>query len=141
MEPYAYPEGPYGRSVAFDDARALIAWRYGNNGINGGDYGLLAAPNGIFADPNAFINNGADNFAVNQVQQTTFNTNYAFAGFGNTTWPWLGSPNTNNFFSSPAELFNSAKSSLQFATNLYSAGTNVSTYDRYTFYRLLGQLG
>jgi hypothetical protein len=38
-------------------------------------------------------------------------------------------------------LFDPAKSSFQFTNNLWSAGTNVSTYDRYTFYRLLSQLG
>ncbi|HEY1789431.1 MAG TPA: hypothetical protein VGJ73_14830, partial [Verrucomicrobiae bacterium] len=134
LEPYAYPEGLFGNSIAFDDARALIAWRYGGNG---GNYALLANANGIFNDPLAFVNNGADYYALEQ--QATFDTNYA--GFGNRTWPWLGAQNTNNFFNLPAELFDPNKSSLPFTNSLSLAGTYNSTYDRYTYYRLLGQLG
>ena len=135
-ESYTYPEGLDGNSVAFDDARALVAWRYGG-GIPSGYYSFLASANGLFGDPVAFVNNDVDEYSLGQ--QITFDTNYV--GYANRIWPWLGAQNTNNFFSSPSELFNSARSSAQFANNLYSAGTNLSTYDRYTFYRMLGQLG
>jgi hypothetical protein len=137
VEPYTYPEGLEGNSAAFDDARSLVAWRYGYL------YPSLASANGIFGDPVGFENNDGDEYALGL--QTTFDTNYA--GYGSRTLPWLGADNTNNFFSSPSDLFNPAKSfnpvtsSSQFTNNLTLAGTYNSTYDRYTFYRMLGQLG
>jgi hypothetical protein len=133
-ESYTYPEGLDGNSVAFDDARALISWRYGGNG---GFYPSLANANAIFADPIGFENNDADEYGIEQ--QTNFDMDYA--SYGNRTWPWLGAQNTNNFFSLPSDLFNPANSSLQFTNSLNLAGTYQSTYDRYTFYRMLGQLG
>ncbi len=54
--------------------------------------------------------------------------------------PWAGADNTNHFFSMQ-ELFNPNEISPFFVNRLQSAGTNNSTYDRYTFYRLLSQLG
>lgn len=139
---FLYPEGAvavngFGKSIAFDDARALVAWRYNNF------YPLLANANSLFGGLGswgdfAFRNNGIDYYSLGQ--QYTFDTN--FFGYGNPgATPWLGAPQTNSYFSSPSELFNVSRSDLDFVTNLYSAGTNLSTYDRYTFYRLLAQLG
>ena len=71
---------------------------------------------------------------------------------------WAGAGNTNHFFDLTADLFNLNKTTFgvtagQIATGNYftgrllNAGTNtfggstVSTYDRYTYYRLLAQLG
>src|ERR1019366_893306 len=65
--------------------------------------------------------------------------------------PWVGADNTNHYFTHQ-ELFDPAKTefgviSPGFANHLLQAGTNtfggstVPTYDRYTFYRLLSQLG
>jgi hypothetical protein len=65
--------------------------------------------------------------------------------------PWVGADNTNHYFTHQ-ELFDPAKTELGvispgFANHLLQAGTNtfggstVPTYDRYTFYRLLSQLG
>jgi hypothetical protein len=142
---YLYPEGAvagngFGQSIAFDDARALVSYRYDNS------YPLLASADNFFNGSPGWnglpvaslpFNNGVDYYDV--AQQTGFDTNfYNYAIF---TRPWLGSPQTNNYFSSPSELFNTSKSDVDFATNLFSAGTNNSTYDRYTFYRMLAQLG
>ena len=61
---------------------------------------------------------------------------------------WAGADNTNHFFDLTADLFDTTKTeknvispALGFTDHLLQAGTNVSTYDRYTFYRLLAQLG
>jgi hypothetical protein len=59
--------------------------------------------------------------------------------------PWAGADNTNQFFT-VEELFDPVKT-FSFSTNLLAAGTNtfggntIPTYDRYTFYRMLGELG
>ncbi|MGH7939842.1 MAG: hypothetical protein ACREFR_02065, partial [Limisphaerales bacterium] len=143
---YLYPEGPvapngFGASVAFDDARALVAWRYHNTYT----HPFLSSADDLFGGPAppgwgnfAFLYSGIDYYSLGQ--QYTLDTN--FYDYGDpTTLPWLGAPLTNDFFSSPSELFNVSQSSMDFVTNLYSAGTNRSTYDRYTFYRMLGQIG
>ena len=65
--------------------------------------------------------------------------------------PWVGADNTNHFFTHQ-ELFNTSKTALgvapaqvvagnDFSDRLLTAGNGASTYDRYTFYRLLSQLG
>ncbi len=139
-EPYLFPEGAANTSVAFDDARALVAWRYHNyypwldsaDTLYGGSVGWFGVPVN-----NLPFNNGADYYGIGR--QYTFDTN--FNGYAGLALPWVGAPQTNEFFSSPSELFNVSQSDLDFVTNLYSAGTNTSTYNRYTFYRLLAQLG
>lgn len=148
LDPYTYPEGAvapngFGASVAFDDARALVAWRYNNTYTPPS----LDSADDLFGGPSgwgnfAFLGNGIDYYS--RGQQYTLDTNFyniAYAYGDPTAMSWLGAPLTNDFFSSPAELFNVNQSSMSFVTNLYSAGTNLSTYDRYTFYRMLGQIG
>ena len=59
--------------------------------------------------------------------------------------PWVGADNTNHFFT-PEDLFNTNEtaafgSDLLNAGASYFGGTTTSTYDRYTFYRMLAQLG
>ena len=131
-EPYLYPEGPIGNSVSFDDARALVAWRYGQ-----ASYNWLASANAIF--PNITVASFPANIDLYSArQQQTFNTNYLV--LINPSLPWLGSPNTNDFFYTPSELFDPTKSSQQFVNNLTTSGTYNSTYDRYTFYRMLAQI-
>jgi hypothetical protein len=56
---------------------------------------------------------------------------------------WAGSMNPNGFYD-VQELFDltlAAPGFTNFVTNLVSIGTNQGTYDRYTIYRLLAQLG
>jgi hypothetical protein len=60
--------------------------------------------------------------------------------------PWAGSDNTNRYYDLPSELFNPTVTSPDFVKRLSNAGTengaaNPSTYDRYTFYRMLAQMG
>ena len=63
-----------------------------------------------------------------------------------TTLSWAGADNPNHFFTTQ-ELFDGNKTQpwpaapVGFTNRISEAGTNVSSYDRYTFYRMLGQLG
>jgi hypothetical protein len=141
VDPYNYPIPIDNSSAAFDDARALVAWRYADF------YSSLASANAIFGIGNGafFATNGIDEYGVGS--QSTFDMNFIAPPTITANSPWLGAQNPNNFFSSPSDLFNPAKSfnpstlSSQFTNNLTLAGAGNSTYDRYTFYRMLGQLG
>ena len=143
-EPYQYPEGTIGNSTAFDDARALLAWRYNNN------YNSLLSVDTLFggtlsAGHFAFINDGIDGYSDGPLQ-ITMDTNSDYFVPDKPASPWAGADNMNHFFT-PEELFNTGETTLgvvgtnNFTSRLLAAGNGVSTYDRYTFYRLLSQLG
>ena len=68
------------------------------------------------------------------------------------TLPWAGADNTNHFFDLSSDLFDLTRTQVgvtagqigvgdYFSNHLAAAGTLNSTYDRYTFYRMLAQLG
>ena len=59
----------------------------------------------------------------------------------NDTGPgYPGADNLNHYFTHQ-DLFDPAKTSAQFVGRISQASTNVSSYDRYTYYRMLSQLG
>jgi hypothetical protein len=143
-EPYQYPEGTIGNSTAFDDARALLAWRYNNN------YNSLLSVDTLFGGASsagyfAFINDGIDGYSDGPLQ-ITMDTNADYYVADKPASPWVGADNTNHFFTHQ-ELFDPNKTAINvsgannFTSRLLAAGNSVSTYDRYTFYRLLAQLG
>jgi hypothetical protein len=128
------------QGIAFDDARALLAYRYQNN------YNSLASVDNLFGLTSlghyAFLNDNIDGYSEGPLQ-----TSFQIPGDitipslnDNPRLSWAGADNINHFFSMQ-ELFNTNESSIVFTNRLQSAGTNNSTYDRYTFYRLLSQLG
>ena len=138
---YQYNEpANYNSGFAFDDARALLAWRYANN------YKSLTNANALFINGSlVFTNDNIDGYSDGQLQ-TTFNTNADWVA-DNPALPWAGADNTNHFFTHQ-ELFDPAKTEIGvtppspgFIEHLLAAGNTNSTYDRYTFYRLLSQLG
>ena len=118
---------------AFADAQSLLAWRYGYN------YNSLAIPSASLIS--ALINAGLDGYTVGNLMTTTFLP----VVLNPANQHWAGSDNTNRFFALPSELFNPAQSSGGFTggfTNrLLNAGSSTNLYDRYTFYRMLDQLG
>jgi hypothetical protein len=137
---------------AFDDARALLTYRYNNN------FRSLASFQGLYgaASANIFGLDHIDGYTYGQPlfgltgfqlpadKDSTLNGVPNPPSVGN---PWSGADNTNHFFTHQ-ELFDSTKiqnpyasPALGFTDRLLQAGTNFSTYDRYTFYRLLSQLG
>ena len=143
--PYLYnppPSGTGSSGLAVEDARALLAYRYNNN------YNTLARVQTLFGNTGAtaFRNDGIDGYSDGPLQ-TTFDTNEDFIfnpDRDNPVLPWAGADNTNHFFT-PSDLFDPAKSSGGttggFTNRLLNAGARTDTYDRYTYYRLLSQLG
>jgi hypothetical protein len=133
---YVYNE-PFNNnsSIAFDDARSLLAYRYANN------YSSLATmPTTLGAlGYSAYLNGNIDLYTMGNLMT---NTQLPFVNYQNPAPPWAGSDNTNYFFDLTKDLFDTTKiAPTNFINHLQQAGNGVSTYDRYTFYRLLAQLG
>ncbi len=120
------------QGAGFDDALALLRYRYN------GDYNTLAPANNYFINTGYFPFN-VDAYSAGKLQ-TAVDYN-AGAPLSLLNSPWAGAENTNRFFVLTSDLFNPAKSSINFVSRLQNTSTNLSTYDRYTFYRLLEQLG
>ena len=131
---------------AFNDAYSLLTSRYANLYPSQPSVQNLFGANGV----NAFDQDGIDAYTLGR--QTTFDTNYSpvYGIQGIPSYFWVGAANTNNFFT-PDDLFNTTKT-VGFGTRLQNAGVNTSdangrpgttvpTYDRYTYYRMLAQLG
>ncbi len=135
---------------AFYDAAALYRYR-----INGNPTLLpyrLASVATLFGAPGvtAFQNDFIDGYLSGGLLLSTNGAGLPASGLtvdqdlAGRSWP--GAPQTNHFFT-PQDLFDPAKTDPttgggnKFNYRLTSAGTNVSTYDQYTFYRLLSQLG
>jgi hypothetical protein len=134
---YYYYSQPASRNqgIAFEDALSLLSYRYNYT------YSSLAS------GPAAFVNDGIDEYSDGALMTST-----ALPPDNNGINNWAGSDNTNHFFDLTADLFDISKiTPTNFIYRLEQAGTNtvvggvagstVSTYDRYTFYRLLEQLG
>jgi hypothetical protein len=129
---YNWPlSGTANSGHAFDDARSLLSWRYGFSYFN------LNNANALFANAANFQNDNIDEYSDGPLQ-TTLNTN---ADNDIASLPWAGADNTNRFFSLPSDLFDPNKSSAAFTNRLMGAGNSPTNYDRYTFYRMLEQLG
>ena len=121
----------YNNGAGFEDALSLLKYRY-NGTYNNLDWVQnLYSPLG----QSAFQNN-IDGYSDGPLMTTLSGTNY----FQNVALPWAGADNTNHFFNMQ-ELFNPNEISPTFVNRLLQAGNTNSTYDRYTFYRLLSQLG
>jgi hypothetical protein len=133
---YAYQTSQKNSGVAFDDARSLLEYRYHKAP-------LLPA---ISVFQKAAVNpmfpfNGVDNFGAGPVQTTLdYNRYFLLPPPPGTLVSWSGADNTNHFFT-PNDFFDSTKSSAAFVNRLRTAGSGTDTYDRYTYYRMLDQLG
>ena len=133
---YNWPlSGTANSGRAFDDARSLLSWRYNFGYFN------LATANDSFT--NIFnYPYGIDLYSDGPLQ-TTVDTNISVFP-DNTSLHWAGGNNTNNnanrFFNLVSDVFDTSQLG-KFPYNLYAAGTNTATYDRYTFYRMLNELG
>jgi hypothetical protein len=133
-------DDPYvqSRGTAFDDARGILTFRYGS-GLRRFDQVL---PLGVSAFQTDFI----DGFGSALPLMTNKFLPVADPDVGRTASPWPGGDNTNHFFTTQ-DLFDRRKTvtdpplPLTFSDRLRSAGYGASSYDRYTFYRLISQLG
>ncbi len=144
---YAYyqPGGGVNSGIAFDDARSLLSWRYNFNYLN------LATANFIFNNTANYPFN-IDEYSDGPLQ-TTLNTNAFSDDIINKRW--AGADNPNRFYTL-SDFFDRTKtqngvSGPGFTDRLSNAVNTVvnngvnngarPTYDRYTFYRMLDQLG
>src|ERR1035441_6908612 len=120
---------------AFDDARALLSYRYNFN------YRSLAWASFCFNNIFNYPYN-IDGYSDGPLLATL--TNNASLGPDNPNTYWAGA-NNPNFYFTPGDFFDTSKVQAGigygFADRLRRAGTNFSTYDRYTYYRMLDQLG
>ncbi len=141
------------RGIAFDDARALLAYRYQNNYLNLKPGRLLFFNQPVF--PLGILpNDNIDEYSDGPLQTAPTPINELGAPpvlKDNPSVSWAGADNTNHFFD-VQELFDTTKTALgvapgqlllrnDFSDRLRTAGNGVSTYNRYTYYRLLSQMG
>jgi len=152
-QPYQYFE-PYGvnRGYAFDDALAFMGWRYSYNYLNLVPSYYVLVNNVLNYDARSVIPyDNIDEYSDGPLQLTTTNISEALViNQDNATLPWAGANNPNRFFT-PDDYFDPTKSSGGafggFTNRLLNAGATVAanglqpTYDRYTFYRMLDELG
>jgi hypothetical protein len=143
--PFNPPPGGGNQGRAFDDARALLAYRYQNNYASLKPVGRLLARGPIIANDNI------DEYSDGPLQIRPAPIIEIGASEDRTNFSWAGADNTNHYFD-VQELFDTTKAALgvaagrlllrdDFPDRLRTAGNGVSTYDRYTFYRLISQMG
>ncbi|MEW6159274.1 MAG: hypothetical protein AB1813_17755, partial [Verrucomicrobiota bacterium] len=138
---------------AFDDARFLLRHRY-FNGVNH-QLNSVRAEMGPLAG-NAMLTDGIDGYADGPLRLTPDSINREIDQNGMpvssadpVTFHWSGSANPGGFFD-VQDVFNPRASAINraavpnissFVNRLHYAQTNsISSYDRYSFYRMLGQL-
>ena len=130
---YNEPSGSANSGNAFQDALSLLSYRYNYN------YNTLLTANNFFNPFNiANYPFNVDGYSDGPLQTTV---DFNATPLDNLNNPWAGSNNTNRFFSLTSDLFDPTKSSIAFTSRLAAASAGISTYDSYTFYNLLSQLG
>ena len=138
--------------VAFEDASALLRYRY-NGSLNS-----FASVSALFPGNGSIALNGANAFGQDYIDgysagPVMLGTSWPGGGLidsdsSRKTFPWSGADNPNHFYTTQ-DLFDQSKTrppSLapkvpSFTDRLTMAGTNIDSYNSYTFYRLLSQLG
>lgn len=123
---------------AFFDACSLLINRYGGRNYPAA---LGSVKNLFYNGPAAFATHTFDGYTAGPLM--TGPSGFSYSPDVNPApraiYPWPGADNTNHIFSTQ-DLFDPTKTGVNFAARLQAAGTNIDTYDRYTFYRLLSQL-
>ena len=132
---YLTPFGINNTGAAFNDALALLSYRYNFN------YNWQASAFSYFTNVFNYPYN-IDGYSDGSLQ-LTLNTNAGFVTPDQIKLPWSGADNTNHFFTlgdllDPSKVGGSLNG---FTNHLLRAGNATDTYDRYTYYRLLAQLG
>jgi len=135
---YAYNE-PNGinSGYAFQDAFSLLDYRYG--------FQPLPTANNVFANAGLVLPyNGVDDYSQGPLQTNLDYNRYFLNPTVSTAVPWSGANSTNQFFSL-GDILDTTKilpnGPNSFNVRLASAGNASDTYDRYTYYRMLAQLG
>ena len=142
VNPYVYDTWNgtlYNNGAGFADALSLLKYRYNDT------YNNLASVQILYPPGQSVFLNDIDGYSYGPLMYTLSGTNINKPGI--VGLPWLGADTTNlTHFFTHQDLFNPAITEIGvtppgFTERLLAAGTNNSTYDRYTFYRLLSQLG
>jgi hypothetical protein len=125
---------------AFVDAGALIGYRY-NKGVG------LASVAALYSNgPSIFRNDGVDGYtSTTLLNAPGYATDPDAAPVNLTGLPWSGADNPNHY-NSAQDLWDESKTSPfnlkpTLTERLRIAGATNDSYSRYTFYRLLSQLG
>src|SRR6266568_2199755 len=124
--------------VAFQDALWLLRYRYQGNWKTLKRVDQLFGISGV----NAFINDFVDGYVGSPLTTIPPDPDSKKA----TKFGWSGADNLNHFFTTQ-ELFDKNKTSIGspglfgFTDRLRIAGATNDSYNRYTFYRMLAQLG
>jgi hypothetical protein len=138
--PPLVPQVTSSSGQAYMDALALLRYRYN------GTYTNLPTLQDIFGpQADQFRSDTLDEYGNGPI---TTNATLVFDGANDRpTRPWSGGENPNAFFNHQ-DLFDGNKTGigipqgqLTFSDRLYRAGTNVDSFNRYTFYRTLASLG
>ncbi len=143
------------RGDAFDTALALMRYRYGRQYTAAASLQPVVAIFGArgitgYFNNGGFANDGFDDFGCGPIMTNTVWPLDPDVAGGRLTAnsPYPGADNPYHFLT-PQDYFNLNKSSLGVAPNAANLSTNLllagrltnSFYDRYTFYRMLQQLG
>jgi hypothetical protein len=131
---YARPFSNPNTGISFQDALSLISYRYNNN------YNNLGTVSQLFPVPGALAVNNIDEYSDGPLMLSTTNIDEANTTPDAVTQPWSGAENPNHFFSQQ-DIFDRLKAGAGFAARLQQAGGSNDSYNAYTFYRLLSQLG
>ena len=140
--------GPFNKGNAFDDARALLSYRYQNNYLSLKSAGLLflnLPPNFVAGNTVPFDNIDGYSDGPLQITPVPIDEVGFAASRDNPAFSWSGADNTNHFFDLQ-ELLDTNKTEAGvlalpgFTDRMLTAGAGGSTYNRYTYYRLLSQL-
>jgi len=125
---------------SFLDALGFLRYRYASNYANLKSVDWLFGPRGAAAFQSDDIDgysDGPPGMGVNATENTPANKD-------KTGRPWAGSDNPGGY-SETQELFDPTKvpgqGAVPYWKRLLDAQTNNDSYDRYTFYRMLGQIG
>jgi hypothetical protein len=152
---YTYdPINSFEAGTAFTDAGSLLAYRYAMNPVNSAfnlaSVSAFLPGNGVnVPGPRAFRTDFIDGYSAGPVMLGTSwpRPGQPDSDAARVNTPWAGADNANHFYT-PQDLFDKTKTALglaaktpSFTDRLLAVGTNNSSYDRYTFYRLLSQLG
>ena len=133
--------------IAFDDAYALLRYRYAGNAASVAKLTSLFGPTKASA---VFNPDYMDYYSGGPVMLGTWWPPIGLPAINQTrvaNWAWSGSESPNRFYTTQ-DLFDQSKTrppwlakGFGFTDRLWMAGTNVDSYDRYTFSRLVSQLG
>jgi len=130
--PLGNPVGPANTGMSFQDALSILSYRYNGN------YNNLNSASQLFTNSAAALAaDGIDEYSdgglMNSTTQMDETARPDLVGK-----PWAGADNPNHFFSQQ-DIFSAMPPA--FVAKLSNLGTSNDSYNEYTFYRMLSQLG